>query len=74
MLFTDRYITSKWLGDGFGLTSMQLQQSQQGAAQDNTDQLRESFTVVGEVCHSDGPVSAIRFVGYVGLAIFFYVC
>jgi len=68
MLTTDRYISSKWLGDGFGLTAMQLQQISTSFAQEDFEQVRENFMIVGQV-HS-GPVTAIKYVGYVGLALF----
>lgn len=68
MLKTDRYIENKWLGDGFGLTSSQLQQAQTALANNSPEQIKESFLISGMV-HS-GPVSTIRFVGYIGLAIF----
>jgi len=67
MLLTDRYIENKWLGDGFGFTRQQLQRmialSNAGDAEG-----QESFMLQGGV-HS-GPISAIRYVGYVGLILF----
>lgn len=68
MLKTDRYIESKWLGDGFGLSSMQLQQAQTALANNSPEQIKESYLISGTV-HS-GPVSTIRYVGYIGLFIF----
>jgi hypothetical protein len=68
MLNTDRYIENKWLGDGFGLSAMQLQQAQTALANNGPEQVKESFLISGTV-HS-GPISTIRFVGYVGLFIF----
>ncbi len=68
MLKTDRYIENKWLGDGFGQTAMQLQQAQTALANDNPEQVKESFLIAG-IVHS-GPVSTIRYVGYIGLFIF----
>ncbi len=58
----DKYITSKVWGDGFGFTHQQLNQMK-----DSTD-TQENFMISGDV-HS-GPISTIRFVGYVGLALF----
>jgi hypothetical protein len=68
MLTSDRYISSKWFGDGFGYTQFQLD-----TIRSNTENLgvmahQENFMIQGAV-HS-GPVSAIRFVGYVGLLLF----
>ena len=68
MLKTDRYIENKWLGDGFGMTAMQVQQAGTALANNSPEQIKESFLISGTV-HS-GPVSTIRFVGYVGLFIF----
>jgi hypothetical protein len=68
MLKTDRYIENKWLGDGFGMSAMQSQQAQTALANNSPEQIKESFLISGTV-HS-GPVSTIRFVGYVGLFIF----
>ena len=64
MLGTDRYIENKWLGDGFGYS---MQQFQQMTSNLGTLQAQENFMITGQV-HS-GPISAIRFVGYVGLAL-----
>jgi hypothetical protein len=63
MLFTNRYIENKWLGDGFGFSGrqMQLMASVRGAGQGG---LQETYLIVGQV-HS-GPISAIRYVGYIG--------
>lgn len=66
MLTTDRYIESRWFGDGFGFNQRELQritakrQLKAAATQDD-------FMVVGAV-HS-GPVSTIRSFGYIGLAL-----
>lgn len=68
MLFTDRYIENKWLGDGFGMTRLQLQQSQSAAASNDPAQIQETFMISGSV-HS-GPIGTIKFVGYCGLVIF----
>jgi O-antigen ligase len=66
MLTTDRYIENKILGDGFGMTMLQYQQTQ--SAGNDPAQLQESYMISGAV-HS-GPVGTIKFVGYLGLAIF----
>ncbi len=68
MLTTDRYISNKLLGDGFGMTALQLQQSANAMASGDPEQAQESFMIVGQV-HS-GPISTIRYVGYLGLVIF----
>ena len=67
MLLTDRYIENKWLGDGFGFTQQQYELMMTQAGQ---EQVQENFLIVGEV-HS-GPITAIRFVGYLGLLL--YTC
>lgn len=65
VLTTDRYITNKWLGDGFGFTAAQLQQM---STSSDPTQSQENMLVSGN--YHSGPVSTIRFVGYVGLALF----
>jgi hypothetical protein len=69
MLFTDKYIQNKWLGDGFGFTHYQLETMAANAFGGMHSDAQENLMISGGV-HS-GPVSTIRFVGYVGLAIFF---
>jgi hypothetical protein len=64
MLTDPRYIENKWLGDGFGFSSQQFSAISQ--AKTVADQ-QENFMIIGQV-HS-GPVTAIRYVGYVGLLI-----
>jgi hypothetical protein len=67
MLSGNRYIENHMLGDGFGFRRRDLQiinhYLQFGTAQDQ----QESYMINGGV-HS-GPVSAIRYAGYVGLAM-----
>ena len=62
VMSSDKYITSKVWGDGFGFTHQQLEQMK-----DSSD-VQENFMISGDV-HS-GPISTIRFVGYVGLGLF----
>ena len=68
MLFTDRYIENKVLGDGFGFSKRQFDtimaiQLQGGSSAEG----QESFMITGAV-HS-GPVGSVRHGGYVGLVI-----
>lgn len=67
MLTTDRYIENKALGDGFGFTRRQLQLMDYFARTGDTAAGQENFMISGNV-HS-GPVSSIRYGGYVGLLI-----
>jgi hypothetical protein len=68
MLTEDKYIHNKWLGDGFGFTHQQLEiMAAVDMSGSNADQ-QENLMISGGV-HS-GPVSSIRYVGYVGLALF----
>lgn len=68
MLSGDKYIENKWLGDGFGFTHHQLEiMTANSMTGSNVDQ-QENLMISGGV-HS-GPVSTIRYVGYVGLALF----
>jgi len=67
MLTGNKYIQNKWLGDGYGFTKVQLQimsANQWGSDED----LKENLMIGGGV-HS-GPISSIRYVGYVGLTLF----
>jgi hypothetical protein len=66
MLTEDKYIDSKWLGDGFGMSKRQLAIMQSTRRTGLEGQ--EDFLVIGNV-HS-GPLSTIRYAGYVGFAIF----
>ncbi len=69
-LTTNRYIDNHLLGDGFGFTKLQYNaisaiQSERRALSDTETQ--ETMATVGDF-HS-GPVSSIRVVGYIGLAL-----
>lgn len=68
MLIGNRYIENKWLGDGFGFTRQQYQIMAANRTSGSWADTQENFMITGGV-HS-GPVSTIRFVGYVGLALF----
>ncbi|MEI6070651.1 MAG: hypothetical protein WCS31_02580 [Verrucomicrobiae bacterium] len=73
----DRYIRNKLLGDGFGFRAVDLQgfESMGGMQDTSPEQLQDYFLVVG--AYHSGPVSAIRFVGVVGLllmTIFMVAC
>lgn len=68
MLTGNKYIANKWLGDGFGFTRYQLQTMAANARTGSTADQQENLMISGGV-HS-GPITAIRYVGYVGLAIF----
>ena len=71
-LSTDRYIHNKLLGDGFGMSRQDyervLDASLGGVGFIGESATQEQFMVSGQF-HS-GPVSSIRFVGYVGLGVF----
>jgi len=70
-LTTDRYITDKVWGDGFGFTAQELSimiSGKLGGQGFIGDSGQESFMIQGS--YHSGPVSSIRFVGYVGLFIF----
>lgn len=71
-LTTDKYITDKVLGDGFGMTRMQIAAYQKAATLGpiSHEDSQEHMAISGEF-HS-GPVSSIRVVGIVGL-LFVYV-
>lgn len=65
-LTEDKYIDSKWLGDGFGFSQRQLAVMNARRLTSGSDM--EEYLIVGNV-HS-GPLSTVRYVGYVGFAIF----
>lgn len=74
-LFTERWITNKWLGDGLGFTRKELNQMlalQEGklalgkGASGMTVQ-QESMMISGN--YHSGPVQTVRSTGYFGLAI-----
>jgi hypothetical protein len=67
MLSENRFIANKLLGDGFGFSYAQLRIMETHRFSSGDSSL-EDYIIVGNV-HS-GPLSAIRYVGYVGLAIF----
>lgn len=75
VLTTDRWIDNKFLGDGLGFSSKELQMQGQIRAQNKGnhagssgfDQAREFVLISGD--YHSGPVSAIRTIGYLGLII-----
>ena len=76
-LTTDRYIHNKLLGDGFGFRIQDIQgfESLGGMASAGHDQIQEYFLMIGS--YHSGPVSAIRFVGAIGLlllTVYMFAC
>jgi hypothetical protein len=72
VLSSDRYIHQKVLGDGFGYLRDDLQRSIEitsGQSQLSGTEVRQEMFMLNGDFHS-GPLSAIRFVGIVGLALF----
>ncbi len=69
-LTSDRYIKNKVLGDGFGFdpTELRAQTTLAAFRMDTSAGLQDYFLVTGG--YHSGPVSAIRFVGVVGLILF----
>ena len=65
MLSDNRYLSNRWIGDGFGYSRAELlamvRPDAEGGAQ-------ESFLITGQV-HS-GPLSAVKYVGVVGFILF----
>jgi len=68
VIFEDKWIRNKWLGDGFGFTRYELSimKSPTGFA---TGGNQEAFLIAGT--YHSGPLSTIRYAGIVGLALFF---
>jgi hypothetical protein len=69
-LTTDRYIKNKVLGDGFGFDPSELraQATLTSFRMDTSAGLQDYYMITGD--YHSGPVSAVRFVGYIGLALF----
>jgi len=68
VLTTDRYITNKYVGDGFGFSQRELAfQMNLGDQSRNPELLQEYFMITGG--YHSGPVETIRRVGYLGLGI-----
>jgi hypothetical protein len=68
VLTTERYITNKIIGDGFGFSQRELMfQINLGERSRNPEELQEYFLITGG--YHSGPVESIRRVGYIGLAV-----
>ena len=73
VIFTDRWIQNKWLGDGLGFSTAEFaaQRNQRKGARagiSGFDEHRESVLASGD--YHSGPVSSVRVVGYIGLIVF----
>jgi len=71
VLTEDRYIQNRLLGDGYGFTRSELgiMQSEMLGGPGFVGAARQESFMVSGLFHS-GPLSAIRYVGYIGLAIY----
>lgn len=69
-IFTDKYIDNKLFGDGFGVSASQMHRVMMLQALPGlTREQGQANAAVVSNFHS-GPVSAIKFVGYVGLILY----
>jgi hypothetical protein len=71
-LSSDKYIKSKFFGDGFGMLRVDFERGvdmMHGRAGLSANESEQEQFMLGGDFHS-GPVSSIRFVGYVGLVLF----
>ena len=71
VLWTDTYIHNKLLGDGFGFSKYELQimeEEKSGGPGFIGAPRQEAFLIVG--AYHSGPLSAIRYVGAVGLVLY----
>jgi O-antigen ligase len=71
-LTTPEFIKNKLLGDGFGFSAYELQIMQQEVPNGGSPFIggdRQESQLIQGTFHS-GPISAIRFVGYVGLVLY----
>jgi hypothetical protein len=64
----EKYLKNWWLGDGFGYSQEVLNQNLAAVARGDYSAVQEGFLITGRV-HS-GPLSALRFSGYIGFALF----
>lgn len=69
VLGSNKYIENRLLGDGFGLTRRELEINMLSYYGNDTSGGQESAMVAGAF-HS-GPLSAVRFVGVVGLVLYY---
>jgi hypothetical protein len=68
-LGTDRYISNKIIGDGFGFSRRELMYQLHRKNPSSPEELQEYFLITGG--YHSGPVETIRRVGYVGLGVLF---
>lgn len=69
-LFTDRYIRSKWFGDGFGFTRNEYDWMMAGQLHAITTEEAQEGALLASDYHS-GPISTIKFVGVPGFLLFY---
>lgn len=68
VLSSDRYIQNKLLGDGFGFSRVEMSIMARGNYRLSPEEMQESYLVMGG--YHSGPLTAIRYVGGVGLVLF----
>jgi hypothetical protein len=69
-LTSDRYIENKLLGDGFGFRQLDMQRLERiNMNGENYEATQEAMMLAGN--YHSGPVSAIRYVGVVGLILYY---
>ena len=69
-LFTDIYIKNKLLGDGFGVDRKTWEAVQYAVTSHMSLRIQADACAIMGQFHS-GPISTIRFVGYIGLALYY---
>jgi hypothetical protein len=69
-LTSDRYIENKLLGDGFGFRQLDMQRLERLSANGASYEATQEKMMLSGAYHS-GPVSAIRYVGAVGLILYY---
>jgi hypothetical protein len=65
---SSRYIANPWMGDGFGFTRAELQ-AMERELYSSGGMSQEDFMIIG--AFHNGPLSAVRFVGIVGLILYY---
>lgn len=71
MLSDEKYLKNKILGDGFGFSMKAFNGMMFALDRNDAFATQENFLITGGV-HS-GPLSAIRYVGYLGLALYLWL-
>ncbi len=70
VLFEKQHIENRWLGDGFGYPLRDFEELLYASMNQGGDRVSQLFFIMTGTVHS-GPLSLLRYVGYVGGVLFF---